>query len=320
MYFVIEKHQENTKILPAKLIDVERLKTATSPLAWKILKLLSENNYYPKEIGKKLKMHEQKIYYHIRRLEKAGLVKVVREDRIHGAITKYYSITEPALALTLKEMEPAQKLFSAKHTCREFLDPFIVDGRLNSIIVVGEQETHGRPARDVAHDTASSTNFALFLGTFLNHVPGESIKYDTELGDEDLKQNLIIIGGPGVNSIMRRVNSKLPIRFEKVKFVNDSKYKENYYMSFYSDISKKRYSQESYGIIVKTRNPFDKTKQILVIAGMKLWGTKAAVLAFLQKFDELCSRNSYDKKTYARVIDGLDLDGDGALDSVEFIE
>jgi len=140
------------------------------------------------------------------------------------------------------------------------------------------------------------------------------MKYDTELRDDDLKNNLIVIGGPGVNYVTKRINKKLPIRFENVK------YKGNYYVSFYSDVSKKRYSDEKYGIIVKIRNPFDKTKQILLVAGIRFWGTKAAVLAFLQKFNEICSGNSYDKRIYAKVVNSLDLDNDGVIDSVEFVE
>ena len=37
-------------------------------LSWKILTMLSKKEMYPLEIAKQLGMHEQKIYYHIRKL------------------------------------------------------------------------------------------------------------------------------------------------------------------------------------------------------------------------------------------------------------
>ena len=51
-----------------------------------------------------------------------------------------------------------------------------------------------------------------------------------------------------------------------------------------------------------------------------LFRSKAAVMAFMKNFDELCSGNSYNKKICARVIDGLDMDSDGEIDTVEFLE
>lgn len=312
MWLVKEENGEHST-LPTKIIKPEDLKRALSPLAWKILQLLSEKPYYPKEIGRKLKVHEQKVYYHIRNLEKSKLIKVVREERRQGAITKYYSITNPSLSLALKPLEPTTKFFKIKQEYENFLHPFIEKGKFNAHFVMGSPEPHG-PTKVRGHDGMYATNLGLFFGRFLNYIPEDSIKLDTQIRGNDLKKNLILIGGPAVNYITSKVNSKLPIRFVKVK------YRGNYYDSFYSTISKKNYSDESYGIIVKTKNPFDKAKQILVVAGRKFKGTRAAILAFLLKFDELCEGNSYNKKYHAKIVDGLDLDHDGEVDYLEFIE
>ena len=48
--------------------DPERLKAVLSKLSWRILQLLSEKEMYPMEVAKKLGVHEQKVYYHIRKL------------------------------------------------------------------------------------------------------------------------------------------------------------------------------------------------------------------------------------------------------------
>jgi len=313
MAWIVDEKDGKARSLPVRILNPEELKSVTSPLAWKILQLLAERPYYPKEVGKKLKMHEQKIYYHIRNLEKSKLVKVIREERRQGAITKYYSIKDPALALVLKPLEPSSKLFSLRQEHKEFLEPFILNGKFNALFVIGSPEPHG-PTKERGHDGLYATNLGLFFGTFLNYIPEDSIKFDTKLKEKDLKNNLILIGGPGVNSITKKVNNKLPIRFKRVK------YKNNFYTSFYSTTSGKTYSDESYGIIVKAKNPFDKDKNILVIAGRRFGGTKAAMLAFLYKFDELCSGNSYNKKVHARVVDGIDVNSNGEVDFVEFLE
>jgi DNA-binding PadR family transcriptional regulator len=313
MTWLVEEKNGKPTSLPARILKPEELKVALSPLAWKILELLTEKPYYPKELGKKLKMHEQKIYYHIRNLEKSNLIKVIREERRQGAITKYYSITDPALVLVLKPLQPSSKFFKIKQEHEKFLEPFIQNGKFNALIVIGSPEPHG-PTKERGHDGVYATNLALFFGTFLNYVPGDCVRFDTELSKEDLKNNLILLGGPSVNSLIAKVNSKLPIKFGKVE------YKNNFYDSFHSDISDKSYSDESYGIIVKIKNPYDKEKSILVVGGRRFKGTKAAVLAFLLKFDDLCSGNSYNKKYHARVVDGLDMDNDGEVDFVEFLE
>lgn len=313
MAWIVE--QKNGKIfsLVTKTLEPKQLKTALSPLAWKILKILSEEPRYPKEIGEKLKINEQKVYYHIRNLEKAGLIEKLREEKKQGALAKFYTLTDYAFTILLKPLEESQKFFQLKKEYKMFLEPFVSDGKLNALIILGSPEPHGL-AKVRAKDGLFATDLGLFLGTFLNYTPEVSTKLDTEVREEDLKNNLILIGGPGVNAITAKVNTKLPIKFERIKE------QENFYSSFHSNISGKNYSEEGCGIIVKTKNPFDKNKEILLIAGRRIAGTRAAILAFLKKFDEICKGNSYDSKVFAKVVEGIDKDSDGVIDSVEFLE
>lgn len=311
--WIVESKNGKTTMLSAKQLTQAQLGAVGSPLAWRILQLLAEKPSYPKELGRRLKMHEQKIYYHVRRLEAAGLIKKVREEMRQGAMAKFYAATEPAFAFALKELEPATKLFSIPQNYRDYLEPFIKSGRFDALIVIGNPEPHG-PTTARAHDALYAIDLALFFGTFLNYVPASSIKLDTEVKESDLKRNLILIGGPGVNSVTAKVNPKLPIRFARVE------YKHNYFTRFQSAISGKTYSEENYAIIVKIKNPWDKTKSILVVAGRRYFGTKAAVLAITHYFDKVCAGNSYNPKIQARVVDGIDMDSDGEIDTVEFLE
>jgi len=313
MAWVVEQKNGKNFSLITRLLEPKQLKVALSPLAWKILKLIAEKPSYPKEIGEKLKVHEQKVYYHIRNLEKAGLIEKIREEKKQGALAKIYTLTDYAFTLLLKPLEESQKVFQLKKEYKNFLEPFISDGKLNAIIIMGSPEPHGI-AKARAKDGLFATDLGLFLGVFLNYTPEVSTKLDTEVREEDLKNNLILIGGPGVNAVTSKVNSKLPISFERIKDQG------NFYSSFHSNISGKNYSEEGCGIIVKTKNPFDKTKEILLIAGRRFFGTRAAILAFLQKFDEICKGNSYDSKIFARVVEGIDKNSDGIIDFVEFLE
>ncbi len=313
MVWIVEHKNGKTFSLITKLLEPKQLKVALSPLAWKILNILAEKPNYPKEIGKKLKINEQKVYYHIRNLEEVGLVEKIKEEKRQGALAKFYTVTDFAFTVLLKPLEQSQKIFQSKREYKKFLEPFITDGKLNATVILGSPEPHGA-TKSRAKDGAFATDLGLFLGSFLIYRPEIPAKLDTEVREDDLKNNLILIGGPGVNSITAKINNKLPIKFERKKHMG------NFYSSIYSSVSKKNYAEEGCGIIVKTKNPFDRTKDVLVIAGRRISGTRAAILVFLQKFDELCKGNSYDSKVFARVVEGVDEDSDGVIDSIEFLE
>ncbi len=310
MAWIVEHKDGKHHSLPAKIVEPKHAKSALSPLAWRILQSLSGKPTYPKDLSRRLKVHEQKVYYHIRNLEKSGLVKVIKQENTNGITTKFYSLVEPAFALLLKDTEPSPKLFSLNKGHENFLFPFVSDGNLNALVVLGSPEPHG-PSKVRAEDGPYSINLGLFFGTFLNYVPKACIKLDTEVREEDLKNNLILIGGPAVNKIVEQVNEGLPIRFVK---------KGSYYTAVFSSITNKLYSEDENGIVLKAKNPYEKNKHILVVAGRRANGTKAAILSFIHKFDELCAGNNKRPNVMAKVVEGLDMDSDGVIDAVEIKE
>ncbi|MFH0830209.1 MAG: S-layer protein [Candidatus Aenigmatarchaeota archaeon] len=313
MVYIFEQKNGKTVSAPAKLVQPRQMATALSPLAWKILQALTEKPDYPKNLARQLKVHEQKVYYHIRNLEKAGLIRVLRNEGRQGAMAKIYSADASALAVLLKPLQPSAKLQSLKSEHKRFLEPFVIDGKLNALIIMGSPEPHG-PTKVRAKDGTEAAELGLFLGSFLNYIPEQCVRLDTEIRESDLKRNLIVVGGPAVNMIMARLNEKLPIRMKQVEH---GAFK---FSSIYSDVSHRSYSEENHGIVVKTRNPFDRTKEVLVLAGRRSAGTKAAVLALLTKFDDLCAGNRKDPKILAKVVEGIDADSDGILDSVDVLE
>ena len=307
--WVLDEENGNYVGLPTKKVKPNHLR-CLSPMAWKILKELANEPSYPKALAKKLKVHEQKVYYHIRNLKKVGLIKVVKQEDVGGIVAKYYGIDKPSFTLTLKEPEPIKKLNFLKKHHEEFLEPFVKNGKLNALFVVGSTEPHG-VHKAKAEDAPHGMMTAMFFGTFINDLAGYHVKWDTEVTSDDLKNNLILIGGPAINRLTSKANNKLPVKFMK---------RGNYYHSVYSSLSKKHYTTENVGMVVKAKSPFDKSRQILVIAGRRYTGTQAAVLSLIKNFDEICKGNKHNPKVYAKVVEGYDLDADGRVDSVEIKE
>jgi len=302
--FIGKKKKNQLYTLPIKEIKTQQVKAFGSALAQKIIRKIAQQPSYPKQIGKELKVHEQKVYYHIRKLLSAEVIKVIKQETKQGAVAKYYALTESAFALIFQELKLTPKLDSYSNES-EFLEPFIQNGELNATIIVGSPDPHG-PEKARSRDGYYGMDLALFLGTFLNYVPKLHVRLDTEIREEELKENLIIIGGPVVNNITQKINQYLPIQFSEKSII--------------SKISKKEYFSDETGTIIKTNNPFCPDKKILLIAGKRFAGTRACIIAFIKKFPELSQGNKFNSKIHARIVEGIDLDSDGVVDEVEIKE
>lgn len=305
---VIEEQKQGVFSLPARQIAEKQIKAASSHLAQRILFELASAPAYPMELSKRLKVHEQKIYYHVRNLERAGLIEVIKKQEVQGTIASIYAPTAPAFVFALKEFAEAHKVPGLKAKPSEFLAPIIENNELNGLIIVGSPDPHG-PDMARSRDGYYGIDLALFLGSFLTHLDELSVRLDTEVRSEDLQKNLILIGGPVVNIITQKVNDQLPIRFDK-----------EHNWAIVSKVSKKTYHADECGIIVKVKNSFNPKKWILVVAGKRYAGTRAVTLAFIKYFSELAKGNSANPDIPARVVEGLDRNADGIVDDVRFVE
>jgi len=286
--YIVDERDGNLYSMTADEIK----KFPNSELAIKILSMLSKESLYPKAIAKRLKENEQKIYYHMRRLEKNGLVELVSREEHLGGTAKIYRLKKPAFFMRFGEFSQASRIPKTS----KWLGQFVVNGKLNAKIVVGSPDPHGIE-RARARDAYYGIDLALFLGTFLVSSD-HSVALDTEI--TGMKQNMILIGGPIINRVTNRINKKLAVRFDERK-------------NIYSALTRKTYRSDDCGIIVKAKNPFDETKWLLVIAGKRYSGTRAAILAFLKKFGEIEKKNCH-------VVEGVDSDGDGVVDDVRLLE
>lgn len=285
--------------------EIKNFSSVSNEISLKILKLISKTSMYPKEIAKKLKLHEQNIYYYIKKLENGGFVEIERSENINGTFANFYTTTSDAFVYSVGEFKESSKIADKES---DYLKQFIENGELNSIIVVGSPDPHG-PQKARAKDGYFGMDLALFLGSFLSYVPTSCVKLDTEVTDKDLKENnLIVIGGPIVNKVSGLVNSEMPIYYDEEK------------KGVYSKITKKTYFSDEIGYINKFKSPFNSDKEILLISGLRNSGTKAAILAFLKHFSELKLGNKFKSKIHSRIVEGIDLDSDGIVDDVEFLE
>jgi len=297
--------------------DSQKLKMILGGLSWKILTMLSKKEMYPLEIARQLGVHEQKVYYHIRKLAKTGAIAVEREEKKKGATAKYYKTVSPAFGIEFSDgYKPVQNLclLSIDKQLQEFFTEFISNGVFDGKIVVGSPQPHG-PFKTSARDGHYAAHLALFIGQFAKMPTEFAVKLDVDVKvEKEEKNNLILVGGPGTNLLTQEINEYLPI-----KFIMQSSEQGFLLGGLSSKKTLQVYTSDVSGLIAKIVNPWDKTKRIVVLAGNKAVGTKACVLA-LTNFWKKTLEKYKGEDTFAVVIHGFDLDGDGKVDSIEVNE
>ena len=295
------------------------LKLILSGLSWKILTLLNEKAMYPLEVARLLGVHEQKVYYHIRKLERSGAIALEREEKKKGATAKYYRTVSPAFGIEFQGgYKPMQRpsLLAANQQIHDFFKEFTnPDGAFDGKIVVGSPTPHG-PFKTSARDGHYAAHLAFFLGQFMKMPLEFSIKLDVDVkAEKEEKNNLILVGGPGTNLITQELNEHLPSRFRM-----QSSAQGYLFGGLVSQKTSVVYTADVAGLVAKIQNPWDKTKSVIVLAGNKEVGTKACVLALTNFWQKTLKEYRDGNTSFSAVIQGFDLDGDGKVDSIEVSE
>ncbi|MFB3888681.1 MAG: helix-turn-helix domain-containing protein [Candidatus Bathyarchaeia archaeon] len=302
----------------AVMRDPKNLKMILSSLSWRILAMLSKEAMYPLEIARRMGVHEQKVYYHIRKLAKSGAVFVEREEKKKGAMAKFYRTVSPAFGIEFadgyKVMERPSVLAASKQVqgfFKEFVDG---NGAFCGKVVVGSPSPHG-PFKTSARDGHYAAHLTFFLGQFAKMPEEFAIKLDVDVkAEKEEKNNLILVGGPGTNLLTQELNEYLPIRFSM-----QSSEQGFLLGGLVSQKTRAVYTADVAGVVAKIANPWDRSKSIIVLAGNKAVGTKACVIA-LTNFWRKTLRGYREGDDFAAVIQGFDLDGDGKVDAIEVPE
>ena len=316
---LLEKHEEGYKVKKIEMIqNPKQLKMILGDLSWKILSTLSEKERYPLEIARKLGIHEQLVYYHIKKLVKAGAIIVKKEEKKRGGTAKYFKTVAPAFGIEFSQEYELIKTLSFSNmnlNIQSFFKEFINEkGVFNGKVVVGSPIPHG-PFKTSARDGHYAAHLTFFLGQFMKMPDEFSIKLDVDVkAEKEEKNNLILVGGPGTNLLTQEVNKYVPIKFNM-----QSSRQGFMFGGLTSEKTSQNYTSDAIGLIAKIVNPWDENKRIIVLAGNKAVGTKSCVLA-LTKYHSKTLPNLKIVDTFAIVVQGFDLDGDGKVDSIDVKE
>src|SRR3989344_4527631 len=251
---LVESGSGSQRTYDSLMLESKHLGIFSSELAISVINELAKQPLCAMDIAKKLKQNEQKIYYHLRKMKDAGIVKLNGTEQRYGMTAKIFELVSPVISTKLYD-----KGYDTKNTTsvqdpalEEFLKPFIINKKLNAEI---------------------------------------------------------IIGSPKINSITDRINDELPIYFDmKKEWIITSK------------LTKNTYNYDHDAIIVRVKNPFDKSKEIILLAGRRSQGLRSAMLAFTRHTSDIMKGNVENEKMIAKVVRGVDKDGDGVIDSVTFLE
>ena len=283
---------------------------ASGKVGQRILALLSSGPKYPAEMARELKAHHQTVYYHIGRLERAGLISRIRSEHIRGGEANLFALASDGYAVEFPvkgEPMPTLKSSSRSKALGRFFKEFFIDGEFDGWVVVGSPLPHGE-AGTQARDGHYAVQLGFALGQFVSLPSKFPVKLDVDLRAEKLlTSNLIVVGGPRNNVVAQELNPHLPFKFSQGGF-----------WSAIVDDGGDTHASELDCLVVKIRNPWDPSKTCVVIAGLTGAGTKAAIIGVCNLADVLFEK--YRSGDYAALLRGVDRDGDGKVDSVEILK
>lgn len=285
------------------------MRILSNHIAWKITELLAKKAMYPAQIAKELRIYEQSVYYYIRRLVKIGVIEQTGVSQIRGATARLYSTTSSSFGLELDTEQDVDYHYATKIKQKNIptlLNDYYKENSFDGLIVVGAPDPHG-PYKSSARDGHYAVHLSFYLGTFCDRSSNFIVKLDVDAkAEKDIdNKNLIIIGGPGTNIVTSEFNSYLPIKFNEMN-----------YWSGLTDNAGRIYNMDNHGLIAKIKNPYNKDKHIIVLAGVRSIGTKSAIIALTDNGEKLM-RDSKDE--WAIVVQGFDMNSDGKIDHVDLV-
>ncbi|MBI4182320.1 MAG: hypothetical protein HY520_05125 [Candidatus Aenigmarchaeota archaeon] len=293
---------EGQTATPLKLYDDPTIiRLFASPLGWRVLREFAQP-CCPADAAKRLGVHEQKVYYYVTNFRKAGLLREVGREQRQGALARFYQLKDSAYGVRVgpgqgKTLDPPSPP----------LQPFVQTGRLQARIIVGSPDPHG-PFKARAADGCCAIDLALFLGSLAGGKQLPNYRLDVELREAERQGNLIVIGGPTVNMVTHALNDNLPIRFSLQGEV-----------FLRSTLSGREYREDEEGMVTVVPNPWDPEGRILLLAGKRFAGTRAAILALIHR-PEIAREPNPSGEAIAHVVRGVDADGDGTVDTAEVLE
>jgi hypothetical protein len=287
--------------------EARQISSLSSPLSFKILKLSTERQMYAREMARTLGVSEQTVYYHVRRLIIAGLLEVVENTPLRGAVAKKLAASSDGIAVLFRSSHSETRPATRSSLLASFFREFLSDHVFNGFLVVGSPEPHG-PFRAAARDGHYSAELGFALGG-LAAISGDFVvRLDTDVKvDRAYDANLVLFGGPATNVLTAEVNRHLPVHFDE----------SNYWAGLIDD-GGRRFNGETDAVVAKLPSPLKNGRHVIVLAGIRHEGTKSAVIALTRQPEEVLGGYS-GQDVFARVVKGYDQDGDGKIDRVDVL-
>jgi DNA-binding transcriptional ArsR family regulator len=161
------------------LDTVDQLKVLLAPPRVELMTRMATPTTCP-QLGKQLSMTPQKIYYHVKALEKAGLVRKVREERVKGIMQGVYQASAHSIALSprLVARLGGRKALTSSVSLSRLLDA--ADQIVRDVQVLSERN---KPA-------------SLTIDTTINLAPGHRVSFLRDAGRaiEDLARRYTTAG------------------------------------------------------------------------------------------------------------------------------
>lgn len=252
-------------------ISPKKAQVLAHEIRWKIMKLLSgEKPLYAKSVAELLGLSEQKVHYHLTQLRDAGLLVPAGVRSIKRGRAKLFTpiANQFILSLLNHDNDESETVFN-----KIFLNNFCQQGQFKGKIVVGSAQPHGRYDA-ISRDGFLSGELCWYLGNHLTMQKGlvpHHIATDLEYekSKDNKKTNLILIGGPITNTLTAHYNAILKSKFD-IYFI------ENRIVS-----GSENFSNPGHGLIALFQSPTSSNYWILILAGIRSLGTKAAIYAII---------------------------------------
>lgn len=305
--YILKTDENGYFVNDTKIIEnLGLLKTVANDDAIKIAKALSKKPTTADEIARNLKMPKKTAYFYVNKLLELGIlarqnVPGKKADVYRSATNSFsYEIGDANVKLDIREQNIQDE------NVAKFYRRFVKNGKFDGYICVGSPDPHGE-YRAIARDTHYAIYLAMFLGQFCELPKDFPVLLDTDVIARNLfKQNLIVVGGPVTNLITRDINNFLPMKFAK---------EEGWALKDREGMHSRDYE----GVVEKIKNPFDKSKEVIMLGGIWNIGTLSAMLA-ATRFSKLTFRSYNDEAPWHVLVRGYDIDGDGEIDSVETVQ
>lgn len=287
------------------LSDIKEAKYIANETSRRIMEILSEGPTYSEEIARRLKIDRQRIYYRMKKLESAGLIRLTEIKNMNGSLAKIYVPVSGTVGFRFTDQSEAGRSHLKDYGIEETIfSEFITDKKFDGLVCVGSPDPHGT-FRAISGDASYAVYLGMHIGTLADLPDYYPVTLDSDLFARNMmRENLVLIGGPVTNTVSMKINEFLPVRFRK----------EAGWAIF---DGREIYSGQTVGLIEKIKNPFNPLRSIIILAGNSRQGTMSAILGATKFWKSIYRGESENDLHY--VVHGYDDDSDGVVDSVDRI-